>query len=118
MAGKEIKGLRSVDMLNWMYMKGKETHLKARFHSRDASTYHSPRAFGMLWGEVRFTSFSMKKLRITKKFTGSLPLQGGAEDSCTATELSSLTSMGMMLPTNRSQVALFNHQKPGALQSY
>lgn len=55
----------------------------------------------------------MKKLRIAKKFTGSFPLQPGAEDSCTATELSSLTSMGMILPTNRSQVALFNHQKPG-----
>lgn len=58
MTEKEIKGPRSVDMLELMYMKGKETHLKARFRRRDAKTYHSPRALGMLWGEVKFISFS------------------------------------------------------------
>lgn len=58
MEEKERKGPRSVYMLEWMYKKGKETHMKARFHRRDARTYHSPRALGMLWGDVKFTSFS------------------------------------------------------------
>lgn len=53
------------------------------------------------------------KLRVLKKFAGSSPLQAGAEDSLNCHRTKLINSMGMMLPTNRSQVALFNLQKPG-----
>ena len=62
-------------------------------------------------GKIHLLLLTM--LGIIKKFTSSSALQAGVKTVVAAAELSSLTSRVMMPPTNRSQVLLLNHQKPG-----
>ena len=86
---------------------------EAAFQRRDTRAHHLPRTLGLLWWQGRSTAFCGQCSASLRSSPVAHLCSLRLKTLAAAVDLSSLASMGTMPPTRRSQVALFNHQKPG-----